>query len=70
MHIDVADNANVTPFLAIIQRGYVNMARNLLNLGANISHTDKMGRCCLHYAVNHQDTCILQLLLDVSSSLN
>ena len=69
MHIDVADHNNVTPFLAVIQRGYVSMARTLLNLGANIAHTDKKGRSCLHYAVKHKDTSLLQLLFDVSRDI-
>ncbi|EDV27836.1 uncharacterized protein TRIADDRAFT_53926 [Trichoplax adhaerens] len=64
LHIDIMDKNKVTPFLTALQRGYINMIRTLLNLGANIMHADINNRNCLHYAVNHQDISPLQLLFD------
>ena len=61
MHVDVADENGFTPLMAAVQYGHVDLARELLNRGADPNKRDADGQTSLHHA---ETAACLRLLLD------
>ncbi|RDD41571.1 Transient receptor potential cation channel subfamily A member 1 [Trichoplax sp. H2] len=63
LYLDSICQHGLTPLLTAVKKGFADITNKLLELGANIKVLDKNQQTCLHYAIQHEDSSILQLLL-------
>ena len=66
MCIDSICEKGLTPLLTAAKKGYTDIAKKLLELGANVNAVSKDQKTCLHFAVHNTDPSFLQLLLKVT----
>lgn len=69
-NIDVCNKSNKTPLWKACRYGQKEIARMLLNSGANINHTDDRGRTPIYIAVKHEHIDIVKYLLKHEPDLN
>lgn len=69
-NIDVRNKSNKTPFWKACRYGQKEIARMLLNSGADINHTDDRGRTPIYMAVKHDHEDTVKYVLKHEPDLN
>lgn len=66
--VDAKDNMDVTPLLVAVKMGQHDVAKYLIDQGANVNKADYQGNCCVHFCATRCDPTMLKILLDAGAN--
>jgi hypothetical protein len=67
---EIQNYHNETPLITAAIYNYPDIARYLISIGCNINVVDILDRTCLHFAIHHETTNMLALLLEFNTPIN